>query len=83
MQVRVECYSGYKADQRPLRFHLRGVPVDVLEIEDQWYGPHEEFFRVRAAGGNRYVLRHSLDPNQDLWTLEAYRASRGPGSCGG
>mgnify|MGYP000406877269 CR=1 FL=1 len=82
MQVRVECYSGYKADQRPLRFYLRDVPFDILEIEDQWYGPRDEYFRVRAADGNRYILRRSLEPNQDLWTLQACRASRGPGSSG-
>ncbi len=69
--VEVECYSGYKADERPLRFHLRGAEYEVEEVHDQWYGPDATYFRVRAGDGNVYILRH--DTAQDAWTLEAFR----------
>jgi hypothetical protein len=73
--VRVECYSGYKADERPVRIVLGGEPKEIVEIEDRWYSPGETLFRVLLAGGDRYVLRHI--EAQDVWTIQAYR-SAGP-----
>lgn len=74
-EIRVECYAGHRADQRPLRFTLRGRVFEVELVEDQWYAPSAIYFRVRADDGNFYVLRH--DEAQDFWTLDAFRASRG------
>ena len=73
MKLRVECYAGYKAGERPLRFYLGEQRYEVEEIVDRWYGPHDTYFRVRADDGNQYILRHSQEPNQDNWTLEAFR----------
>lgn len=73
-EIRVECYAGYRADQRPTRFILRGRTFEILEVQDQWYSPGAVYFRVRAGDGNFYVLRH--DEIQDDWTLDAFRAFR-------
>ena len=72
MRLRVECYAGYKAEQRPLRFYLREQRYEVEEVLDQWYGPEDTYFRVRAGDGNTYILRHSR--GVDTWTLESFRA---------
>jgi hypothetical protein len=72
--LRVECYSGYRADQRPLRFILRGHSFEVTEVQDQWYSPGTMYFRVRTADGDLFVLRH--DEVQDLWTLNAVCSAR-------
>ncbi len=72
--IRVECYAGHKADERPLRFAIRGRFFDVLEVEDQWYSPAAKYFRVRANDGNLYVLKH--DEENDSWSLDAFRAVR-------
>jgi hypothetical protein len=69
--VRVEAYSGFKADERPLRFQLGERWLQVEEVLDRWYDPHAIYFRVRASDGALYVLRHSAPG--DRWTLEAYR----------
>jgi hypothetical protein len=74
VRVRVECYAGHRADQRPVRFSILGRFFEVLEVEDQWYSPEAIYFRVLADDGNRYVLRHQ--ETQDVWTLEAFRAQR-------
>ncbi len=71
MVVRVEAYSGYTADERPLRFQLGDRWLAVEEVTDRWYDPDATYFRVRVEDGAIYVLRHS-EPS-DLWTLEAYR----------
>ena len=72
--IKVDCYAGYRADQRPQRFHLGEKILEVVELEDQWYSPDAVYFRVRAADGNTYVLRH--DEEDDAWTLEAFRSGR-------
>ena len=71
-EIKVECYAGYKADQRPLRFVLGENVFTVVNIEDQWYSPSATYFRIRANDGNFYILRH--DENEDIWTLDAFRA---------
>jgi hypothetical protein len=58
MRVEVECYSGQKANERPVRFRLDGHEYMVEEVLDQWYGPEHIFFKVRADDGNVYILRH-------------------------
>lgn len=71
--VRVECYSGYKADERPVRLCLGAHTFEVLAIEDRWYAPGATIFRILVDDGDRYVLRH--EEAQDIWTLVAYRAA--------
>lgn len=73
-EIHVQCYAGYRADQRPSRFTVRGRNFDVIEVDDQWYSPDATYFRVRARDGNYYVLRH--DEGKDLWTLDGFRAAR-------
>lgn len=70
--LRVECYAGYKGDERPLRLHLGERTLEVVAVEDRWYSPGETYFRVLTADGDRYVLRHI--EAQDVWSLTAYRA---------
>ncbi len=72
--ITVECYAGYRADQRPLRFSLGERRLEVLKVEDQWYSPNAVYFRVTADDGNTYVLQH--DEENDIWSLEAFRSGR-------
>ena len=69
--VRVQCYSGTKANERPVRFEHDGREYMVDEILDQWYGPDDTFFRLRADDGGVYVLRYR--PADDVWSLESLR----------
>ncbi len=69
--VEVECYAGYRADERPIRLRLGEETLQVIEVEDRWYSPGETFFRVLLANGDRYVLRH-VDA-QDIWSMEGFR----------
>ena len=73
-EIRVECYAGYRAGERPLRFVIRGRPFEVRELDGRWYSPQASYSRVRADDGNFYVLRH--DEAQDFWTLDGFRAAR-------
>jgi hypothetical protein len=71
--VRVECYAGYKADERPKRLNLTDGSREVVAIEDRWYSPGATYFRVLLDDGDRYLLRH--EEAQDVWTLAGYRAA--------
>jgi hypothetical protein len=74
LKLHVECYAGYTADERPVRFKSYGKPARTFEVEeilDQWYGPGYRCFKVRADDGNLYVLRH--DAGEDRWTLDSFR----------
>jgi hypothetical protein len=71
--VQVETYSGYKADERPVRVTVDDRVHEVAEVEDRWYSPGAIFFRVRLANGERYVLRRI--EAQGTWVLEAYRSA--------
>ena len=73
MIVRVECYSGYKAEERPIRFRVDGQDHVVEEVVDQWQSPDATYFKVRSDDGSIYVLRHSQSPQEDTWTLESFR----------
>jgi len=74
MMLRVQCYAGRKADERPVKFQMGEREFVVEEILDQWYGPGEIFFKVRADDGNLYILRHNSSP--DEWQLESFRRLR-------
>jgi hypothetical protein len=74
IEVKVECYSGYKADERPVAFTYQGNRLEVKEIVDRWYEgdldgskPVIDYFRVRDRDGNIYLLRYQRYLN--LWSL--------------
>jgi uncharacterized protein (UPF0128 family) len=77
MQVEVDCYSGYKADERPARFRLEGHEYLVEELLDQWYGQNDVFFKVRADDGNLYILSHEYESSSPAgrWRLVSFRKS--------
>ena len=72
MKLTVECYAGYRSDERPLRFRLKERLYEIQEVMDRWYSPGASYFRVRADDGNLYVLKH--EEPQDAWSLESFRA---------
>jgi hypothetical protein len=52
MKLNVECYSGRKADERPVRFWLDRRQYVVETAVDQWYDRERIFYKVRAEDGN-------------------------------
>lgn len=65
--LRVECYAGYRADERPTAFWLQGRRIAVREILDRWRGEDCAHFKVTGEDGVRYVLRR--DDRHDEWAL--------------
>ena len=70
MRVEVVTYSGYSADERPLRFTIKDVTREVVTVRDRWYGPDDLWFRVEADDGGIYILRYRVA--EDCWTMESF-----------
>ncbi|HED01003.1 MAG TPA: hypothetical protein ENN18_11610 [Proteobacteria bacterium] len=66
--LKVQCYSGYKADEKPVSFVLDSNRLIVEKIIDQWRGPEFKYFKVLADDGKAYLLRHDEENNE--WVLE-------------
>ena len=86
--VRVECYSGYRADETPRRIQVGGRWKVVREVLDRWYQgwrdpewPAAEYFRVRCEKGEVLLLRH--DQECDEWYVVHSSGRRQPGWGGG
>ena len=76
MNLNVECYSGRKADERPVRFRLEGREYLVEAVLDQWYDPESISYKVRADDGNLYILRQQTSTSDGTWELVSFRQTR-------
>ena len=72
MKLSVECYSGRKADERPVRFWLAGRQYQVETVCDQWYDPESVFYKVQADDGNLYILRQQTSTPDREWDLVSF-----------
>jgi hypothetical protein len=74
ISIEVDCYSGYKADEYPVRFRLDGMTFVISEITDRWYQgenspdfPVANYYKVRTNDGKSFILKHL--PNTNNWHL--------------
>ena len=67
--IYVDAHSGYKANERPLRFSLDEEVYEIVSIEDRWQEPDAEHFKVRTTDGKTYSLRY--EQQRDVWTLQS------------
>jgi hypothetical protein len=72
--ISVECYAGYKGDEAPRRFSMKGKEYAVREVVARWYeegidpqDSQKEFFRVLDSDKREYLLRHTI--RSDTWEL--------------
>ena len=68
LPIHVGAYAGYKANERPLRFHLDETIYEITAVEGRWQDPNAEYFKVRTTDGKRYLLRY--DERVGEWTLQ-------------
>jgi len=79
MNLTVECYSGRKADERPIRFRIEGRQYEVEAVVDQWYEPDSISYKVKADDENFYILRHETSKPSGTWDLVSFRRSGNEG----
>jgi len=72
--IQVECYSGYRANERPLAFTWQGRRRKVKEIVDRWYEGGKsandvslDYFKVVTDEGDEFILRYNS--LFDVWAI--------------
>jgi hypothetical protein len=74
--IRVECYSGYRAEERPEAFWLRERRIFIREILDRWLGEDHAYFKITGDDDVRYIIRR--DDRRDGWELILMEVVTGP-----
>ena len=76
--VKVECYSGYRVNERPVAFTINECDYTrsfkIREVIDRWFGETADYFKVIADDENIYLLKY--DSRQDVWDLIFYQDPR-------
>lgn len=75
LPVKVECYSGYKADEYPVRFYLNNTRIEIQEVIDRWYQynknspfPAANYFKINTNGNKILILKQEIESgNWFLW----------------
>ena len=74
--IKVECHSGYKADEYPVCFYWDNIKFEIKEVSDRWYQsdassdlPACDYFKVCTAEEMKYIIKHELE--SDHWFLVA------------
>jgi hypothetical protein len=72
--VKVECYSGYKSDEYPIRFFWDEAEFEIHEIIDRWYqqessgeNPAANYYKIRTTDKKTYLLKQETETGQ--WFL--------------
>jgi hypothetical protein len=78
MEIRVECYAGYRGEQEPRAFWLGERRIAAVEILDRWIAPDHRYFRIRGDDGHVYILRSDVVNSE--WTLGAFTRSGASGA---
>jgi len=68
VRIRVESYSGAKAEERPVAFEIDAARRVVEAVIDQWAGEDHSYFKLLADDRKVYLVRY--DRTGDFWTLE-------------
>ena len=65
-RIDVECFSGHRANERPVAFTLRDRRLEVDQVVDRWYEgglepgrPELHYFKVRTREGKLFLLRYN------------------------
>ena len=70
MEIRVDCYAGYRGEETPRRFWIGTGRIDVIEILDRWLAPDHRYFKIRGDDGGVYIIRH--DHVTQKWEMTFY-----------
>jgi hypothetical protein len=66
-RLKVESYSGFKAEEHPLRFFLNQRKVVIISVDKRWMTPEGSYFAVLGDDGFTYVLEYKKA--DDTWSL--------------
>jgi hypothetical protein len=68
--LQVECSPDRQGEAAPARFGLGRRQLEVAEVLDRWLADDTRYFKVRAADGAIYILRHAV--REGRWELTLF-----------
>lgn len=71
MNVKVECYSGYRGEETPRRFWMGDRKIKVEKVIDRWLSPDHRYFKILGDDHSIYILRH--ETKSWHWDLAFFR----------
>lgn len=72
LEVKVECYAGYRGEETPRRFFVGKRSIRVRTVVDRWLAPDHRYFKVRGEDDGLYILRH--DSLAERWEMVMFQA---------
>jgi len=72
----VECYAGYRGEEKPVRFYLGERLIEVEHVLDRWIGPGHRYFKVKGDDCGIYILRH--DSKAQRWDMTLFDSGTQP-----
>ena len=73
MQIRVNCYAGYRGEETPRYIKMADHTIEVIEVMDRWLAPDHRYFKLLGDDGATYIIRH--DSLSEQWELVFYQAA--------
>lgn len=74
IDIKVECYAGYRAEETPRIIRFESRKIEVKKILDRWLDPEHRYFKLRGDDEGIYIIRH--DMNTLTWELIFYQEAR-------
>lgn len=71
MKLTVNCYAGYRPDEKPTSIRFGSLLVKVDELVDQWLAPDHRYFKFIGDDRATYIIRQ--DMNSLEWELTYYQ----------
>ncbi len=71
MDIKVECYAGYRGEETPRRIWLGDKKIEIREVQDRWLAPNHRYFKIVGDDDAVYILRH--DSNTWDWELVFFK----------
>ena len=74
IEIKVECYAGYRGEETPRSIRFQKRKIEVKKILDRWLDPDHRYFKLLGDDEGIYIIRQ--DMNTWIWGLTFYREAR-------
>jgi hypothetical protein len=71
MQIKVECYAGYRGAETPRIIWFKSRKIEIKQVLDRWLDPDHRYFKLLGDDGGIYIISH--DMNTWTWELTFYQ----------
>ena len=74
MQIKVECYAGYRGEETPRRIWMGTRKIEIRDILDRWIAPDHRYFKIFGDDAAIYIIRH--DTESWKWELTYFQQQK-------